>query len=254
MGWQGWHGGVRGGWAQERNRTLRKGLWHLIVGRMATRRLRARTVAAARASVVRPMEHTQRSGAREVDVAIGFPPGSWRTVIGRSTWHYLQPQMQSSNRQKHVEGMKALVTSLAALYPCEACRYALGPELESMPPIPTATRKEVVLWWCELHNLVNVDIKREIFRHTMEALDDIYLKNCGDCSAGAPGGGGTISISLDGLGDATDDEDEDEDDEGECCEEGDEDCRTITFALTMKTRQMWRKRRGKGGDRGRREL
>jgi FAD-linked sulfhydryl oxidase len=222
----------------------RKGLGHLIIGRMATPGATSTAAASAGADggCGPPYGAHPAEWAREVDgVAIGFPPGGWRTVIGRSTWHYLHSAAakypEHSPTPEQATGMEALVTSLGALYPCEACRYALGPELESMPPIPTATRKEVVLWWCELHNLVNIDIGHEEFSCTMEALDDIYLKNCGSCSAGAPGGGGTISISLGslgGLGSGNDDEEDDDEDEedyeedyedeGECCDEGDEDC------------------------------
>jgi FAD-linked sulfhydryl oxidase len=208
----------------------RKGLGHLIIGKMATPGASS-SAGGSTGDCGPPYGAHPAEWAREVDgVAIGFPPGGWRTVIGRSTWHYLHSAAakypEHSPTPEQVKGMKALVTSLAALYPCEACRYALGPELESMPPVPTATRKEVVLWWCELHNLVNVDIGHEVFPCEMEALDDIYLKNCGSCSAGAPGGGGTISISLGGLvaGSVEEEDEDDDDDEGECCEEGDEDC------------------------------
>ncbi len=205
----------------------RKGLGHMIIGRMATPGASA-AAGSSTGECGPPYGAHPAEWAREVDgVAIGFPPGGWRTVIGRSTWHYLHSAAakypEHSPTPEQAKGMKALVTSLASLYPCEACRYALGPELESMPPVPTTTRKEVVLWWCELHNLVNVDIGHEVFPCEMEALDDIYLKNCGSCSAGAPGGGGTISLSLGGLGN-DDDEEEEEEEDGECCEEGDEDC------------------------------
>ena len=56
--------------------------------------------------------------------------------------------------------IQALVSSLKELYPCEACRTALGPELEALPPVPTDTREAVVLWFCDLHNLVNLDVVR----------------------------------------------------------------------------------------------
>lgn len=214
----------------------RKGLGHLVIGRMATPGASSSATGSSPGECGPPYGAHPAEWAREVDgVAIGFPPGGWRTVIGRSTWHYLHSTAakypEHSPSPEQVEGMKALVTSLAALYPCEACRYALGPELESMPPVPTATRKEVVLWWCELHNLVNVDIGHEVFPCEMKALDDIYLKNCGSCSAGPWGGGGTISIDLGSLGDAAEEEEEDEEEyeEEECCEEDDEDCQYYTI-------------------------
>lgn len=201
----------------------RKGLGEMLVGKMTT----PGAGLAEKPDSGPPYGAHPAEWAREVDgVAVGFPPGGWRTVIGRSTWHYLHSSAakypEHSPAPEQEAGMKALVTSLGALYPCEACRYALGPELESLPPIPTATRKGVVLWWCELHNLVNTDIGNEEYPCTMEALDDIYLKNCGSCSTAASG---TITLSLGNLGDGSgSDDDEEEEDEGECCEPGDEDC------------------------------
>ena len=114
------------------------------------------------------------------------------------------------------------MSSLAALYPCESCRYALGPELEQLPPIPTDTRQDVVLWWCELHNLVSADIGKPTFPCKVALLDEIYLKNCGSCSSGAPGGSGTISINIESAEGEEDEEEEEEDDEC-CCEEEDDD-------------------------------
>ena len=63
----------------------------------------------------------------------------------------------SEDMQKAIRG---LVFSLGELYPCEACRQALGPELESLPPVPTHSREAVVMWFCDLHNLVNHDVVR----------------------------------------------------------------------------------------------
>ena len=201
----------------------RKGVGQVVIGTLPPTRNPSAVAASSHDAVsygADPAGWAREGGA--------FPAGGWRTVIGRSTWHYLHsaaakyPKHTPSREQRR--GMEALVSSLAALYPCESCRYALGPELEQLPPIPTDTREGVVLWWCELHNLVSTDIGKPTFPCKVASLDDLYLKNCGSCSSDVGGGSGTIEVNIESAEDEDEEvEDEEVEDEECCCEEEDDD-------------------------------
>ena len=77
----------------------------------------------------------------------GFPPGGWRAVIGRSTWHFIHstagkyPKRNPTPEQE--AAMRGLLYVLEQHYPCEKCRYALPDEIKQLPPMPTGNREDL---------------------------------------------------------------------------------------------------------------
>eukprot|EP00941_MAST-03F_sp_MAST-3F-sp1_P006030 g6030.t1 len=120
----------------------------------------------------------------------GGKGGSWRELVGRHSWFLIHsiaakyPEYPSKADKQAVIGF---IAALGQLYPCKLCRKHLQQQLRNMEelgPIHEAaeSRDKLVLWMCQLHNIVNKDIGKPLFECTNMNLDMMYLRNCGECS------------------------------------------------------------------------
>jgi FAD-linked sulfhydryl oxidase len=138
-------------------------------------------------------------------------PSDWKAAIGRSTWHLLHSVAAKypdtpSDTEKH--SVVELFSSLQGLYPCEICRLHLAENLRAVPPLQDHinSRSELSLWVCQLHNVVNRELHKPVFNCSLEALDELYLANCGGCglldqgrSKSSKDASTVVSSSADGL-------------------------------------------------------
>eukprot|EP00752_Nemacystus_decipiens_P014645 g13042.t1 len=103
--------------------------------------------------------------------------------LGAATWglihttaaHY--PDKPSAETQKHA---RALMASLAALYPCSYCRKDFKEEIRKQPP-DVGSRLALSLWACRQHNLVNEKIGKPAFACTLPALDERWKNGKKSC-------------------------------------------------------------------------
>ena len=106
-----------------------------------------------------------------------------REEIGRSTWTLLHalaayyPAHPSGEEQRAALG---LVHALRHLFPCTHCRAQLQIDLERLPP-QVGSRRELSLWVCQQHNLVNELLGKPAFPCSLEALDERWRTGRREC-------------------------------------------------------------------------
>jgi len=117
----------------------------------------------------------------------------WRAKLGRQTWFFLHtlaakyPDYPSEVDQRT---MRNFVAALGQHYPCKLCRAHLQLKLAdpALGPVRVENRTALALWFCQLHNMVNLDTGKTTasgapYVHECSAfkLDLEYLKDCGEC-------------------------------------------------------------------------
>jgi FAD-linked sulfhydryl oxidase len=116
---------------------------------------------------------------------------AWRAKLGSMTWFFLHtmaakyPELPSEVDQRT---MRNFVAGLGQHYPCKLCRKHLKLKLmdPALGPVRVNNRTALATWFCELHNMVNVDTgKPNVHDCSIVNLDLQYLKDCGECDAGA---------------------------------------------------------------------
>lgn len=116
--------------------------------------------------------------------------GSWRELLGRRTWfffHTLAAKYPAEPTEQDKEGVRHIVSGLGQHYPCPLCRLHLQKKLADpeLGPVPVDNRQDLAMWFCKLHNMVNVDLNKPEQPCNAFQLDLMYLKSCGECSANA---------------------------------------------------------------------
>lgn len=85
--------------------------------------------------------------------------------LGQSTWSLLHtmaayyPDKPSETRQ---QATSSFINSLAEVYPCRECAADFKEELKEVPP-RLDSRDEFSQWACEIHNVVNKKLGKNIF-------------------------------------------------------------------------------------------
>jgi len=112
---------------------------------------------------------------------------AWRATLGRQTWfflHTLAAKYPEHPSEVDKRTMRNLVAALGQHYPCKLCREHLKLKLmdPELGPVRVENRQELASWFCELHNMVNLDTGKN-YQHdcTPFNLDLQYLKDCGEC-------------------------------------------------------------------------
>jgi FAD-linked sulfhydryl oxidase len=113
---------------------------------------------------------------------------SWRQLLGRRSWfllHSIAAKFPEYPSKTDRDAMRGFVAAMGQLYPCPHCRKHLQEHLrdrEQIAPVALASRTDLTVWVCELHNIVNRDLGKPLFDCSPLALDLMYLKDCGECT------------------------------------------------------------------------
>ena len=83
-------------------------------------------------------------------------------IIGWKMLHSFAAAYPTEPTKKEKLALHALVNAFRVLYPCEECRGHFNTMIESHP-VKDSNRKEVVMYFCELHNIVNKKLGKEEF-------------------------------------------------------------------------------------------
>lgn len=105
------------------------------------------------------------------------PPNS--PELGRASWTLLHT-MAAWYPDKPSEDDKLLMTnfmaSLARFYPCTWCATDFQKNLEKSP-VQISSRKDLCVWLCEQHNVVNRKIGKASYPCDMKTLDERWRKS-----------------------------------------------------------------------------
>ena len=91
---------------------------------------------------------------------------SYKDDLGRKTWAFLHtlaegyPDRPSENEKS---GMNSLFYSIAKMYPCSICRNHYKQMIINHPP-KVSNGKELRLYLCNLHNIVNKRLNKPIYK------------------------------------------------------------------------------------------
>uniref|UniRef100_A0A7S4W4J2 Sulfhydryl oxidase n=1 Tax=Ditylum brightwellii TaxID=49249 RepID=A0A7S4W4J2_9STRA len=96
-----------------------------------------------------------------------------KDVLGKSTWNLLHsmsawyPEKPSKEDEMY---MTSFIEALGRFYPCTYCAHDFRGELHKSPP-RTKSRKELCIWLCEQHNIVNQKLYKPQFPCDLNSLD-----------------------------------------------------------------------------------
>jgi len=99
--------------------------------------------------------------------------------VGRYAWGILHSMAATFPNEPTIEDKKnfaVFLQSFSKLYPCKECAKHFQ-QLLKEKPIKDANRKELVFYVCDLHNVVNVQLKKPKF--DCEKAFDVWGGNCG---------------------------------------------------------------------------
>jgi FAD-linked sulfhydryl oxidase len=85
--------------------------------------------------------------------------------VGSSTWSFLHSMASSypsnpTERQKRL--MSSFIDGLGEFYPCSTCAEDFRENIIASPP-KLGNNKELSVWFCDQHNLVNKKLGKPIF-------------------------------------------------------------------------------------------
>lgn len=89
----------------------------------------------------------------------------YSAILGRASWtllHTMTVNYPDHPTAQDEADILQFFRLLAKFYPCRLCAENFHKELEKLPP-RTASRKDLTIWLCELHNSVNARLGKPIF-------------------------------------------------------------------------------------------
>ncbi|CAG8698842.1 5767_t:CDS:1, partial [Scutellospora calospora] len=112
-------------------------------------------------------ENMETTGSAINDNSLTLPSDCPPDVeqLGRSTWTFLHtmaayyPEVPSYIQQR---SMKTFLITFSQFYPCDPCAEHLREEMKSKPP-KVQSRWALGKWLCEMHNIVNERLGKDIF-------------------------------------------------------------------------------------------
>mmetsp|Transcript_24593 Transcript_24593/g.58442 ORF Transcript_24593/g.58442 Transcript_24593/m.58442 type:complete len:181 (-) Transcript_24593:94-636(-) len=105
------------------------------------------------------------------------PPS--KDEIGSSTWtllHSMAAWYPESPTSEERRLMSDYMQALARFYPCTWCASDFRKNVESNPP-RTDNRRDLCMWLCDQHNIVNSKLGKPLFDCTLENLDERWRKS-----------------------------------------------------------------------------
>ena len=113
------------------------------------------------------------------------PPGTvdlgksgWTLLHSMAAWYPDVPSMSDQN------DMTQFLNAFAKFYPCTYCANDFQESLKKMPP-EVESRKELCVWLCEQHNVVNEKLGKSLFSCKLEDLDRRWRKGGSECDDSA---------------------------------------------------------------------
>lgn len=115
-----------------------------------------------------------------------------RAELGRASWklfHTMMARFPENPSDDDRVALKTYIQLFARLYPCGDCASHFQKVIAKFPP-QTSSRNAAAGWACEVHNVVNKRLKKELF--DCSKIGDFYDCGCGDedKKKGAEGGKG----------------------------------------------------------------
>ena len=105
-----------------------------------------------------------------------------RTELGSNTWSFLHTMAAYYPEQPTTEtqtDMKNFITLFSKFFPCEDCAKDLRSDMKTLPP-DTSGRSALSLWFCRIHNMVNVKLGKPEF--DCSKVDERWKDGWGDGS------------------------------------------------------------------------
>eukprot|EP00743_Colponemidia_sp_Colp-15_P011395 GILK01012705.1.p1 GENE.GILK01012705.1~~GILK01012705.1.p1 ORF type:complete len:196 (-),score=18.52 GILK01012705.1:281-835(-) len=140
------------------------------------RRGRPSVAASSAASQATANQHEPRTLPHEA-----CPPD--REELGKSTWTFLHtmaayfPERPSDSEKDRA---RTFMTAFPYLYPCKHCAKEFQQTVNENPP-EVNSRKDLSLWMCKVHNLVNRQLGMREYPCVLEDLDRRWRKGGPEC-------------------------------------------------------------------------
>lgn len=121
-----------------------------------------------------------------------------RAELGKGSWnmlHRLAAKYDKEPTPQRKEEITEFFRLIGEFYPCEQCASHFKGMLEEHP-IRTDNNRELSIWLCELHNVVNDRLHKPQFPCTLDALKEKY----GKCGCFDPPGNSTSAATTQPAG------------------------------------------------------
>ncbi|KAK0648933.1 ERV/ALR sulfhydryl oxidase domain-containing protein [Cercophora newfieldiana] len=103
-----------------------------------------------------------------------------KAELGRASWklfHTMMARFPDKPSDDDRLALKTYIQLFARLYPCGDCASHFQKIIAKYPP-QTSSRSAAAGWACEMHNIVNKRLKKELF--DCNNIGDFYDCGCGD--------------------------------------------------------------------------
>jgi FAD-linked sulfhydryl oxidase len=103
-----------------------------------------------------------------------------KAELGRASWklfHTMMAKFPDKPTDDDRLALKTYIQLFARLYPCGDCASHFQKIIAKYPP-QTSSRSAAAGWACEMHNIVNKRLKKELF--DCNKIGDFYDCGCGD--------------------------------------------------------------------------
>jgi FAD-linked sulfhydryl oxidase len=88
----------------------------------------------------------------------------------QAAWYPDKPSKQDQSQ------IKQFFVALARFYPCPWCASDFSNKIQEKP-IQTETRKDLCVWLCEQHNMVNEKLGKPLFSCNIKELDERWRRS-----------------------------------------------------------------------------
>jgi len=121
---------------------------------------------------------TTASGKGEVSSSsMSCPPT--KDAIGKSSWtlmHSMAAWYPEKATKYEKNKMEQLMEAISIFYPCTYCAQDFRENLKENPT-KAESRKDLCIWLCEQHNVVNEKLGKPIFKCEIDILDERWRKS-----------------------------------------------------------------------------
>jgi mitochondrial FAD-linked sulfhydryl oxidase len=124
------------------------------------------------------MKHSAKTAnTAKTTTTIACPPT--KGALGKSSWdllHSIAAWYPDNPTPTDETMIQQFFTGFARFYPCTWCAEDFQRNLQEKP-VQSATRKDLCIWLCEQHNVVNQKIGKPVFKCDIRTLDERWRKS-----------------------------------------------------------------------------